>query len=173
MKGFNFVTACENIGAVWGYITPQLIEKCLNHASFINSVPTASEPEPESKRNIWDNMQQILNVQVPFREYATADDWVEITERLNDAQIVEKIKNWHQIQEEEEVGPDPDEDDNDDISTTGSVAESVTAADESEIIHTAYKFLQLLAQQRAYVLRNKIAIQCYSGIKYCWTNFTW
>ena len=77
---------------------------------------------------------------------------------MNDAQIVEKIKNQCQIQEEEEVGPDPDEDDDDDndISTTGSVAESTTAADEIEIIYTAHQFLQLLAQQRTYVLRNKL-----------------
>ena len=53
-------------------------------------------------------MQQILNVQVPFSEYAADDDRVETTKRLNDAQIVEKIKNWHQIQEEEEAGPHPD-----------------------------------------------------------------
>ena len=100
-------------------------------------------------------MQQILNVQVPFSEYATADDWVETTERLNDTKIVKKIINWHQIQEEEEAGPDQDKDDND-ISTTGSVAESTTAADESEIIHTANQFFWLLSQQRAYILRNKL-----------------
>ena len=70
---------------------------------------------------------------------------------------MEKIKTQHQIQEEEEVGQDPDEDDHDDNNiSTGSVAESTTAADESEIIHTANHFLQLLAQQRAYVLRNKL-----------------
>ena len=99
VKGFNFVTACEHIVAAWEYITSQLIEKCFLHATFINSVPTAPEPE----WNIWGNMQQILNVQVPFSEYVTADDWVDITERLNDAHIVEKIKNWHKIQEEEDV----------------------------------------------------------------------
>ena len=96
-----------------------------------------------------------------FSEYATADDQVEAMERLNDAHIMEKIKNQHQIQEEEEVGPDPDKGGgggggDDDISTTGSVADSTIAADESEIIHTANQFLQLLAKQRSYVLRNKL-----------------
>ena len=54
--------------------------------------------------------------------------------------------------------PDPDEDDHsdDDILTTGPVAESITFAGESEIIYTTNQFLQLLAQQRAYVLRNKL-----------------
>ena len=72
-----------------------------------------------------------IKCKVPFSEYATADDQLETTERLNDAQIVEKIKNRHQIQQEEEVQPDPDEDDHDDdenISITGSVAESTTVA---------------------------------------------
>ena len=136
MKGLDFVTACENISAAWEYFTSQLIEKCFHHATFINSVPAT----PESERHIWDNMQQILNAQVPFSEYATADDHVETTERLNDPQIVEKIKNLHQIQEEQDVGPDPDEDDDNDISATGSVTESMTAADMSEIIHTANQF---------------------------------
>ena len=85
-----------------------------------------------------------MNVQVPFSEYETADDQVKTTERLNDAQIVEKIKNWHQIQEEEEVGPYPEDGDGNDILTTGSVAESTTAADESEIIHTANQFCSYL-----------------------------
>ena len=157
-EGFDFVTACENIVTAWEYITPQLIEKCCHHAGFIISVPIAPEQETEPERNIWDNMQQILNVKVPFSENSIADDQVETTERLNDAQIVEKIKNCHEIQEQEDVGPDPDKDDHDDddISTTGSVAESTTAADESEIIHTANQFLQLLAKHRAYVLRNKL-----------------
>ena len=66
---------------------PQLIEKCFYRAGFICSVPTAPEPEPE--RNVCDNIQQILNVQVPFSEYATADDQVEMTERLSEAEIVQ------------------------------------------------------------------------------------
>ena len=37
-----------------------------------------------------------------------------------------------------------------------SLTESTTADDESEIIHTANQFLQLLAQQRAYELRYKL-----------------
>ena len=159
MKGFEFVTACENTVAAWEYITPLLIEKCFHYAGFIISVPTAPEPKPEPERNTWDNMQQILKVQVSFSEYVTVDDQVETNEWLNDAQFLEKIKNRHQIQKKEEVGPDPDNDDHDDdddISTTGSVVESTKGADESEIIYTANQFLWLLGQQRAYILRNKL-----------------
>ena len=42
------------------------------------------------------------------------------------------------------------------MSTTGFVAGSPTAADESEIIHTSNRFLHTIAQQKAYVLRNKL-----------------
>ena len=74
-------------------------------------------------------MQQVLNVQVPFADYATADDAVEMTERLSDAEIVDQVKGRNQPEEEE----DPD----DVIPTSGSVADSTTAADESEIINTS------------------------------------
>ena len=135
---------CENIVAAWDYVTPQLIDKCFHRAGFICSVPTAPEPEPEPERNVWDNIQQILNVQVPFSEYATADDQVETTERLSEAEIVQRVQGCHHPEEgeEQEDGEDPDLDNSDDdVSTTGSVAGSTIAADESEIIQTSNQFL--------------------------------
>ena len=93
----------------------------------------APEAKPEPPRNIWDNMQQILKVKVPSADYATADDAVEMTERLSDADIVDLVKGRNQTEEEEE-GEDPDDDDDDNsTSSGGSVSDSNTAADESEI----------------------------------------
>ena len=40
----------------------------------------------------------------------------------------------------------------------GSVADSSTATDESEIIHTSTQFVHLIAQQKAYVLQNKLPL---------------
>ena len=37
-------------------------------------------------------MQQVLKVKVPFADYATADDVVEMAERPSDADIVDLIK---------------------------------------------------------------------------------
>ena len=68
------------------------MEKCFHKAGFICSVPTAPEAEPEPPRNIWHSMQQVLNVQGPFVHYATADDAMEMTERLSDAEIVDSGK---------------------------------------------------------------------------------
>ena len=78
-----------------------LIEKCFCKAEFICSVLTAPEAEPEAPRTIWDNMQQVLNVQVPFADYNTADDDVEMTERLSDADIVDQVKGRNQTEEDE------------------------------------------------------------------------
>ena len=60
-----------------GTVSVNLIEKCFQKAGFICSIPTSPDAEPELPRNIWDNMQQVLKVQVPFADYATADDAVE------------------------------------------------------------------------------------------------
>ena len=93
---------------------------------------------------------------MPFADYATADYAVEMTERLSDADIVDLVKGRNKTEEEEE-GEDPDDSDDDhSVSSSGSVSDSTTAADESEIIHTSIQFLCLIAQQKAYVLRNKL-----------------
>ena len=99
--------------------------------------------------SVRDNIQQILNVQVPFSEYATADDQVETAERLSEAEIIQRVQGHHHLEEgeEQEDGEDPDSDD--DVSATGSDAGSTTAANESEIILTSNQFLHTIAQQKA------------------------
>ena len=74
---------------------------------------------------------------------------------MSEAEIVQRVQGHHYLEEEEhEDREDPDSDDI--VSTTGSVAGPTTAADESEIIHTSNQFLHIVAQQKAYVLRNKL-----------------
>ena len=90
--GFDFITACENIVAAWDYVSIHLIEKCFHKAGFICSILTLPETEPEPPRNIWHNMQQILNAHVPFADYTTAGDAVEMTERLSEVEIVDRVK---------------------------------------------------------------------------------
>ena len=146
----------KKIVAVWDYVSIWQTEKCFHKAGFICSVLTAPEAEPEPQINIWDNMQQILNVQVPYADYATADDTLDKTERQSDAEIVDWVKGRDQPEQEEE-GQDPDDDDDDNnndnddvISTSGCVADSTAATDESEIIHTSTQCLHVIAQQKAY-----------------------
>ena len=92
-----------------------LIEKCFQKAGFICSVPTAPETERDPSRNIWDNIQLVLKVQVPFADYATTDDAVETTERMSGADIVDLVKGRNQTEAEE--GGDPDDDDDNSISS--------------------------------------------------------
>ena len=94
---------------------------------------------------------------MPFADHGTADDAIEMTERLSDADIVDLVKGRNQTEAEEE-GEDPDDDDDNDdsISSGDSVTDCTTAADESEIIHSSTQFLHIIAQQKAYVLRNKL-----------------
>ena len=54
---------------------------------------------------------------MPFADYATADDAVEMTERLSDADIVDLVKGRNQTEEEEQE--DTDDDDGDSISSSG------------------------------------------------------
>ena len=55
---------------------------------------------------------------------------METTEKLSEAEIVQRVHGCHHLGEgEQEDGEDPDSDDN--VSTTGSVGGSTTAADES------------------------------------------
>ena len=157
MLGFNFVTACKNIVAALDYVSVHLIEKCFQKAGLICSVLTAHEAEGEPPRNIWDNMQQVMKVQVPFADYTTADNAVEMTEMLSDADIVNLVKGRNQTEEEE----DPDDDV---ISSSGSVSDNTTAADESEIIHTSTQFVCIIAQQKAYVLRNKLSLSTLNAL---------
>ena len=151
MLGFDFVTACENIVAAWDYVSIHLIEKCFQKAGFIGSVLTAPEAEPDPPRNFWDNLQQVLKVQVPFADYATADDAVEMPERLSDADIVDLVKGRNQPEKEE--GEDPVEDDDDVIPSSGSVSDSTTAGDESEIIHTSTQFLHITSSTESLCLK--------------------
>ena len=97
-----------------------------------------------------------LNVQVPFSEYATANDQVEMTERLSEPENYPESTRLHPSwrRRRKEDGEDPDSDD--DVSITGSSAGLTTAADESEIIYTSNQFLHTISQQKTCILRNKL-----------------
>ena len=94
MKSFDFVVACQVLVKAWDALTPENIQKCFLKAGFMPYV----EHEPESyaeptPQNIWDNLQCVLGVNVSFAEYATHDDRVESSERMDDAAIIEAVAN--------------------------------------------------------------------------------
>ena len=66
---------------------------------------------------------------------------METNERLREAEIVQRIQGCHHPEDGEEQEDEEDLDSDDYVSTTGSVAGSTIAADESDIIHTSNQFL--------------------------------
>ena len=106
-----------------------------------------SPPPP----NIWDNLQCVLGVNVPFAEYATHDNRVESSERMDDAAIIEAVASECEtvaVYENE----DPDASDSEE-----GVAEcdDTREAWEEEIIKTS-EFLHIIVQQKVYILHNKL-----------------
>ena len=94
----------------------------------------------------------MLGVNVPFADYATHDDRVESSERMDDAAIIEAIAS-----ECETVAVDENEDPDDSDSEEGVVeCNDTREAQEEEIIKTSTEFLHIISQQKAYILCNNL-----------------
>ena len=90
-------------------------------------------------------MQHVLGVNVPFAEYATHDDRVESSEKMDDAAIIEAVAS-----ECETVAVDENEDPDASDSEKGAVeGDDTREAWEEEIIKTSTEFLHIIAQQKA------------------------
>ena len=88
MNILDFVVVCENTVDAWNYITDTLIQKIFQKAGFITMVPTCPKPEPHTDCNLWDNVQRLPDINVPFEEFAMSDDNVETSEELSEGDII-------------------------------------------------------------------------------------
>ena len=149
MRSLDFVVACENIIAGWNHVSEALIVKCFHKASFIVSVPNHPEPEPTPDQNLWDNIQRAMQINIPFEQYATADDNIDTNEDLTEVEIIERVCAVTNGNNEEGEDPDDQEEDDD---QTAVMFTGTSIADESEIIHNSAQFLRLIAQQKAYCM---------------------
>ena len=93
----------------------------------------------------------MLQVNVPFAEYATHDDRVESSERMDDAAIIEAVASEHEAVAVDE-NEDPDASDSEEVVKGDDTRES----QEEEIIKTSTEFLCIIVQQKAYILHNKL-----------------
>ena len=94
----------------------------------------------------------MLGVNVPFAEYVINDDRVESSERMDDADIIEAVAS-----ECETVAVEENEDQDASDSDEGAVEGNDTReAREKEIIKTSTEFQCIIAQQKAYILCNKL-----------------
>ena len=152
MKNLNFVVICQVLVEAWDAVTPEIIQKCFSKAGFMPYVKREPESYAEPPQNIWDNLQHVLGVNVPFAEYATHDDRAESSERMDDAAIIQAI-----VSECETVAVDDNEDPDDSDSEEGVVeCDDTRETWEEEIIKTSTAFLHIISQQKAYILRNKL-----------------
>ena len=94
----------------------------------------------------------MLGVNASFADYATHDDRVESSERMDDAAIIKVVAS-----ECETVAVDENEDPDASDSEEGVVeCNDTREAQEEEIIKTSTKFLCIITQQKAYILCNKL-----------------
>ena len=84
MRDIDFIVACQTLVKSWNLVTDDLITKYFTHCYPCLKQDNAdgedvdndnvNEVVPAPDRNLWDNIQQVLQVCVPFEDYATTDD---------------------------------------------------------------------------------------------------
>ena len=126
MIDIDFVVACQTLVKSWNLVTDDLITKC-----FTRCYPclkedgsggddgtdddNVNEVVPAPDRNLWDNIQQVLQVCVPFEDYATADDAYDSSEQVSEDQIADAVKRaLNPPEQQQEQDPDDRDDDDDD-----------------------------------------------------------
>ena len=162
MRDIDFVVACQTLVKSWNLVTDDLITKC-----FTRCYPclkqdngdgegvdndNVNEVVPAPDRNLWDNIQQVLQVRVPFEDYATADDAYDSSERVSEDQIADAVKRaLNPPDEQEEQDPD-DRDADDDEIIDAEGGPDITARAE-EIVKSSSEFVRYLDQQKAYLMK--------------------
>ena len=128
------MVACEDIIAAWNHMLEALIVKCFHKVGFIVSVPNCPETEPAPDQNLWDNIQTALQINVPFEQYATADNNIDTNEDLTEVEIIKRVHAVTNGNNEEGEDPDDQEEDDD---QTAVMFTGTSIADKSEIIHNS------------------------------------
>ena len=113
------------------------------------SVPNHPEPEPAPDCNLWDNITRALQIIILFEQYATADDNIDTSEHLTEAEIIERVHAATNGSNKDGEDADSLEEDDDE---TAVMVTTTAIADESEIIYNSAQFLCCIAQQRVYFI---------------------
>ena len=166
MRDIDFVVACQTLVKSWNLVTDDLITKCFTRCyPCLKEDGTAgdggddtdddnvNEVVPAPDRNLWDNIQQVLQVCVPFEDYATADDAYDSSERVSEDQITDAVKRaLNPPEQQQEQDPDDCDDDNDDeiIDVDGGPH---IAAWPDEIVKSSSEFVRYLDQQKVYLIK--------------------
>ena len=95
--------------------------------------------------NIWDNLQQVLNIHGSFEEFALADDNVETSEQVADGDILQNVLK--------ELEPEQDNDDDPNDDPDGS------AEQDPDYIHSTGQLLHMVNHQKAFLQQNKFPVE--------------
>ena len=153
--------ACQTLVKSWDLVTCELITKCFTKCypclkedgADAAEDDIADEIVPAPCRNLWDNLQNVLQVHVSFEDYATADDAYDSCERVSEDQIADAVKRALNPPEQQE-GQDPDDCDDDDDAEVVQVDDGPDiAARQEEIVKSSSEFVRYLDQQKAYLLK--------------------
>lgn len=146
----NLKIACDMLVNCWNKVTPTLIQNCFRKAGFLASEMEEVIPEPAPDRNVWDAIQQALNVDLPFDTYATADDGLETTEHPTDDAILDEMQGK----------------DEDDLGTQSDNDESEQNDNESDaILQSSNQVLCVTPQICAFLQRNKLLTTCIDDLE--------
>ena len=161
MRNIDFVVACQTLVKSWDLVTSELITKCFTrcYPCLKDGDTDAAEDDttddivPAPRRNLWDNLQQVLQVHVPFEDYATADDAYDSCERVSEDEIADAVKRaLNPPEQQDEQDPD-DRDDDDDTEVVDVDGGPDIAARQEEIVKSSSEFVRYLDQQKAYLLK--------------------
>ena len=150
IKAFDFAVACENTVKDWNRCSAQTIANCFIKAGFI----TGPLPEPEPPRNVWENIQRVLETNMTFDEYALHDDDVETCEPLTDEAIIEAAIG--QCDDGSADTDDPLEVDGDDTDSNPDISRK---PQKDEIIWTSHNLDLLLKPKLMFYKRNYLKRQ--------------
>lgn len=145
IRKMDIKVACDFVVQAWNSIREVTIQKCFSKAGFLTSVDQPTE-DPHPYSDVWQGIQQAMNIDTTFEDFATADDGIESSEHLTEAEIVQAVLN--DCKEHEE---DPEGNNGDDIE---ELQDSLN--NEENKIQTSQDFLVMISHQRAFLQRHKL-----------------
>lgn len=151
-KKFNLKIACDMVTQCWAKVKFTTIQNCFRKAGFVSGVESAPDSDNEIDHNLWNELQQNLNIQIAFNDYATADDAVETSQHLTEEQIVQHVQA-------EQLNPQDDTQDNpeDDPDELDSLSEPT--------IQKSHEILSTASQIRAYLMQHKLPTVCIDELE--------
>lgn len=152
IKRLDIKQACDMAVQAWKNVKPSLIQNCFSKAGFLHYVPNEPAPDPQPDPETWQNIQHVFSTTNTFEEYAVADNNVETSPELTDAEIVEQVMLDNMPTSTDEPESDSDEED----------LVEVTPPNQ---IKTVTECLDMVCQIRTYFQKSKLETEHIDAIE--------